>query len=265
LAKRAPGSVPTDNLFTGQRLDDTGLYYYNARYYDALIGRFISADTVIPDPANPQDFNRYTYCANNPLKYVDPSGHNYDWYYMYLMSKASQKKSGQDVSDKAVSDVLDVVAEKSGGADGTDNGPGTAERDFIADTSQTPTEPVSLPIESNQTQENLVWSENRGKYVTPLNRTIEKGVIIWAGSLVIESAIPFEFGGGLLAREGQYVFATACELVGSAFTMWGTQIIVNEVQNKKFPNPVNTWNWLKDNLKEIFKEREYDPTKQMRI
>jgi RHS repeat-associated protein len=35
------GSVPTDKLFTGQRLDDTGLYYYNARYYDPTIGRFI--------------------------------------------------------------------------------------------------------------------------------------------------------------------------------------------------------------------------------
>jgi RHS repeat-associated protein len=69
------GSVPTDKLFTGQRLDDTGLYYYGARYYDAGIGRFISADTIIPNPANPQAFNRYSYCLNNPLKYVDPSGH----------------------------------------------------------------------------------------------------------------------------------------------------------------------------------------------
>ena len=33
-----------DRLFTGQRLDDTGLYYYNARYYDPTIGRFINPD-----------------------------------------------------------------------------------------------------------------------------------------------------------------------------------------------------------------------------
>ena len=59
-ASRA-GDVPTDIKFTGQRLDDTGLYYYNARYYDANIGRFISADTIIPNPANPQSFNRYSY------------------------------------------------------------------------------------------------------------------------------------------------------------------------------------------------------------
>jgi RHS repeat-associated protein len=69
------GSVTTDKQFTGQRLDGTGLYYYGARYYDAEIGRFISADTIVPDPANPQSLNRYSYCLNNPLKYVDPSGH----------------------------------------------------------------------------------------------------------------------------------------------------------------------------------------------
>jgi RHS repeat-associated protein len=64
----------TDRLFTGQRLDTTGLYYYNARYYDPEIGRFISADTIVANPANPQYFNRYSYVLNNPLKYTDPSG-----------------------------------------------------------------------------------------------------------------------------------------------------------------------------------------------
>ena len=68
------GSVDTDKQFTGQRLDSTGLYYYNARYYDPTIGRFISADTMVPDPANPQAYNRYAYCLNNSLKYTDPSG-----------------------------------------------------------------------------------------------------------------------------------------------------------------------------------------------
>jgi len=69
------GSVNTTKEFTGQRLDSTGLYYYNARYYDPAIGRFISADTVIQNLADPQSFNRYSYCTNNPLKYTDPSGH----------------------------------------------------------------------------------------------------------------------------------------------------------------------------------------------
>jgi len=67
------GSVPTDKKFTGQRLDDTGLYYYNARYYDPTIGRFISADIIVQNPANPQSLNRYSYVFNNPLRYTDPS------------------------------------------------------------------------------------------------------------------------------------------------------------------------------------------------
>ncbi|MFC2004929.1 RHS repeat-associated core domain-containing protein [Chloroflexota bacterium] len=73
--RNSQGDLGTDKLFTGQRLDDTGLYYYNARYYDPTIGRFISPDTVIPSPTNPQAYNRYSYVLNNPLKYNDPSGH----------------------------------------------------------------------------------------------------------------------------------------------------------------------------------------------
>jgi len=47
----------------------------NARYYDPELGRFIQADTTIPDLSNPQSYNRYSYCVNNPLRYTDPTGH----------------------------------------------------------------------------------------------------------------------------------------------------------------------------------------------
>ncbi|TAH49791.1 MAG: hypothetical protein EYC68_16320 [Chloroflexota bacterium] len=70
------GSVPTDFGFTGQRRDaSAGLMYYGARYYDSALGRFISTDTIVPSAGNPQALNRYAYVNNNPLKYVDPSGH----------------------------------------------------------------------------------------------------------------------------------------------------------------------------------------------
>jgi len=70
------GAVSTAYKFTGQRLDDsTGLYYYGARYYDAALGRFVQADTIVPQPGNPQALNRYSYTLNNPLKYNDPTGH----------------------------------------------------------------------------------------------------------------------------------------------------------------------------------------------
>ena len=63
---------------TDQELDtSTGLYNYGARLYDPVIGKFISADTIVQDPYDPQTLNRYSYCRNNPLIYVDPSG--YSW------------------------------------------------------------------------------------------------------------------------------------------------------------------------------------------
>ncbi len=72
--RSSSGALGTDRMFTGQRLDGTGLYFYGARYYDPVLGRFISPDTLVPNYINPQSFNRYSYCLNNPLRYVDPSG-----------------------------------------------------------------------------------------------------------------------------------------------------------------------------------------------
>jgi len=66
----------TDNGFTGHKHnDDIGLIYMNARYYVPGIGRFASADTIVPDPSMPQSYNRYSYVYNSPTKYIDPSGH----------------------------------------------------------------------------------------------------------------------------------------------------------------------------------------------
>ncbi len=71
-----PTTDLTNRGFTGhQQNDSLGLIYMNARYYVPGVGRFASADTIVPDPENPQSFNRYSYTLNNPLRYVDPSGH----------------------------------------------------------------------------------------------------------------------------------------------------------------------------------------------
>ncbi|HOE19205.1 MAG TPA: RHS repeat-associated core domain-containing protein [Syntrophorhabdaceae bacterium] len=70
-------SFPNVNYtFTDQEEDDeAGLYNYKARLYDPLLGRFISADSIVPEPGNLQAYNRYSYCLNNPVVYTDPSGH----------------------------------------------------------------------------------------------------------------------------------------------------------------------------------------------
>ena len=54
-----------------------GLINMNGRLYDPLIGRFLSTDNFVQEPLNAQNFNRYSYCLNNPLKYNDPSG---EWF-----------------------------------------------------------------------------------------------------------------------------------------------------------------------------------------
>jgi murein DD-endopeptidase MepM/ murein hydrolase activator NlpD len=50
----------------------------NARYYLPEVGRFISPDTIVPEPKNPQSYNRYSYVQNSPVNYTDPTGHNRD-------------------------------------------------------------------------------------------------------------------------------------------------------------------------------------------
>ncbi|MBM4460525.1 MAG: hypothetical protein FJ011_22670, partial [Chloroflexi bacterium] len=71
----------TTKRFTGQYHESglpggEGLYYYSARWYDARLARFVSADTIVPNPGNPQTLNRYSYVLGNPLRYNDPTGHD---------------------------------------------------------------------------------------------------------------------------------------------------------------------------------------------
>jgi RHS repeat-associated protein len=70
------GTLPTQRTFTGQYSDPPGLMYFNARYYSQTLGRFVSADTIVPGAGNPQALNRYAYANNSPMVYVDPSGHD---------------------------------------------------------------------------------------------------------------------------------------------------------------------------------------------
>jgi RHS repeat-associated protein len=67
--------------FTGQEEVNAGgidLIHMNGRMYDPHLGRFLSADPIIQDPSNSQCLNRYSYCNNNPIAAVDPSG--FSWF-----------------------------------------------------------------------------------------------------------------------------------------------------------------------------------------
>jgi RHS repeat-associated protein len=116
------GSVSVKHKFTGQERDDeTGLYYYGARYYDPQLGRFISADSIVQAPFDPQTLNRYSYCRNNPIIYSDPSGH---WFIIddliaagigALVGAVSAAINGEDIGQGALTGAISGALIYAGG------------------------------------------------------------------------------------------------------------------------------------------------------
>ncbi|ABQ25362.1 YD repeat protein [Geotalea uraniireducens Rf4] len=99
------GSTGVIHKYTSQELDyETGLYNYNARLYYPEIGRFITADTIVPDYANPQSLNRYAYVQNNPMNYVDPTGHE-DIYILRDVFELSNIQTGPSLADTFIEDL----------------------------------------------------------------------------------------------------------------------------------------------------------------
>jgi RHS repeat-associated protein len=74
------GTFSDNREFTSKEKDPTGFHYFGARYYSGDIGRFLSPDPIlIQDLTDPQSLNPYTYCFNNPLKFIDPTGMIVTW------------------------------------------------------------------------------------------------------------------------------------------------------------------------------------------
>jgi RHS repeat-associated protein len=145
------GIVSTAKEFTGQRLDSTGLYYYNARYYDPQIGRFISADNNVSQPFNPQNLNRYSYCLNNPLKYTNPSGND------QVITDIGENDNGEtmySISDGqgnllAIATGIDDLAQKMNDCDSVSRGVdlplGQAAADYINNEGQSTGGQTTIP------------------------------------------------------------------------------------------------------------------------
>ena len=75
--------------YRGYYLDcETGLYYLNARYYNPEWRRFISPDdTAYLDPESVNGLNLYAYCNNDPINFVDPTGHNWESFWNSTLGK----------------------------------------------------------------------------------------------------------------------------------------------------------------------------------
>jgi RHS repeat-associated protein len=71
-----PPELPFDRGFCGhEHLPEFGLINMNGRCYDPKLGCFLSPDIFNQDPTNSQNYNRYSYCLNNPLNFVDLNGY----------------------------------------------------------------------------------------------------------------------------------------------------------------------------------------------
>ena len=90
----------------------TGLQYLRARYYDSSQGRFTAKDTYLGTIPNPLSRNQYTYVENNPLNYIDPSGHvplrSDPMRNMPLISPVDQMKIDQKIANQPF-DPLDGI------------------------------------------------------------------------------------------------------------------------------------------------------------
>jgi len=83
--------------YTGhEMLQEFGLINMNGRLYDPQIGRFLSTDNYVQEPWDSQNFNRYSYCLNNPLKYSDPSG-ELAWFVPVIIGAAVGAYTGASI------------------------------------------------------------------------------------------------------------------------------------------------------------------------
>jgi len=69
---------------THEHLREFGLINMNGRVYDPILGRMLSPDNDVQNPFDSQNYNRYTYCLNNPLILIDPTGYTWlsKWVYV---------------------------------------------------------------------------------------------------------------------------------------------------------------------------------------
>ena len=169
-----PSPNATHYRFTDQELDvESGLYNYNARFYDPIIGRFISPDSIMPDLYEPQLLNRFSYVRNNPLIFTDPTGNyldyelgeNYDW----GSSIYGDDRSGSD-GNSELSQMWDATV-------------GYLES-MLSDAWNTTDD-----IAKNLPKTYLKISGKMERYLVPTGLIVTGGVVVFAGNLTTGAGI----------------------------------------------------------------------------
>lgn len=107
-------SVYNKFKFAGGLQSATGKYVFGARLYDPGDGRWISMDTFQGSNNEPLSLNRYAYCSNDPVNFIDPSGFDRDLAYYYLgkceiLLEQVEMEAGVIVKDLGINSALGVI------------------------------------------------------------------------------------------------------------------------------------------------------------
>ena len=105
---RSNGGLEFDASYTGKQVDpDTGLYYFNARWYDPNLGRFITEDPVRDDT------NWYVYCSNNPLNRTDPTGLEQNMLQKLATKALSYASKNSPIANVIIKDLTKISIQRS--------------------------------------------------------------------------------------------------------------------------------------------------------
>ena len=100
--------VENNIKYGGSMSDSSGLYYMGARHYDPNVGRFLQQDSYKGDRYSPWTQNLYTYTSNNPVNYIDPTGHSY-MSMIEAYDQAYMEQLRSDNTNMSIQESLDIL------------------------------------------------------------------------------------------------------------------------------------------------------------
>jgi len=303
------GTTPTSYQFTGQRNDSSiGLYFYNARYYDPALGRFIQADTIVPGaasgsgssaaslgydsktrltplavnpgefaaqvnaenreviqfgaffqwdnktrqehnvpmgPANPQALNRYSYALNNPVRYVDPTGHVVALSVILVSGAIGGICSAGGTLIAQIAQGNGTLAERVQGVDWGDVGI-AAGVGFVAGAAApvvatTTAAAALLGATANVVQYGLTqWSNNES--VTPGGVAVNAAVGGITGGFIAGPFTP-QPGGKAIMVAGQQFTARTAAVENAGMQIWYGLLGGGELTRSFTSGMVDNWDW----------------------
>ena len=186
-----------DRGFCGhEHIDEIGLINMNGRMYDPKLGRFLSPDPYIQAPTDPQNFNRYSYCLNNPLKYTDPDG---ELFWEAVLIGAAIFGTGNTIVHGIRGDIGDVGDGLKYFAQGALAGAALGATWYLA---------PSIPVVGNAIQNYMTWSFQFKLGMTTVSAASGLGIGIVTGNWnVLKNSAEMFLG-------NYYIDENACFLEG---------------------------------------------------